>query len=392
VRHGDSRRDVSEEDAMLPFFTPSATERRALEDVAAQIPEVQRRLTANHPRLTLADRGAHQQQLAGSRVHLTLAPNLPRELDGLGIFRPPANGIHHIGIGRISTGLGCPHAETDADFLGLMTAFRAPNGKRIDFITINDPTSPTDTSREFLALLQATADAAGRSGQLASQATLLASLARHAGLRAPAIALHVTQQTSRTVRSRSAYQQYWTGIVRARETLGKFTFVPAETIPDGHPPGRSDRYFTEEWAARQSAGSIEFALYWIPFVDDRETPLENLTAPWRETHRVRVGTIVFPKIDPSQEDTQLVALLATEMGANQGNWEETSDGASSDLPATAFTAARQLAYRASQQTRQALADSDYESFFDRGEISAALAAELRRRRDAKIAAGHWVPK
>jgi hypothetical protein len=77
------------------------------------------------------------------------------------------------------------------------------------------------------------------------------------------------------------------------------------------------------------------------------------------------------------------------MGANQGNWQETDDDAS-NLPATAFTAARQLAYRASQQTRHALADSDYESFFDRGEISAALAAELRRRRDAKIAAGHWV--
>ena len=377
---------------MPRFFTPSAAERRALEDLAAQIPDVQRRLTANHPQLTLPDRGAHQQQLAGSRVELTLAPNLPQELDGLGIFRPPANGTHHIGIGRISTGLGCPHAETDADFLGLMAAFRAPHGKRIDFITINDPTSPTDTSQEFLALLQATADAAGRSGQLASQATLLASLARHAGLRAPAIALHVTGQTSRTVRSRSAYQQYWTGIVRARETLGKFTFVPTETVPDGHPPGRSDRYFTEEWAARQLGGPIEFALYWIPFVNDRETPLENLTMPWRETQRVRVGTVTFPTIDRTTEDAQLVAMLASEMGANQGNWEETSDGGSSDLPATPFTAARQLAYRASQRTRKALADAEYASFFDRGEISAALAAELRTRRDAKIAAGHWVPK
>lgn len=377
---------------MPPFFVPTPEQRRALEEIAAGIPEVQRTLTANHPQLTLPDRGAHQQQLAGSRVHLTLTPTLPPELDGLGIFRPPANGTHHIGIGRMSTGLGCPHAETEADFLGLMVAFRVPNGKRIDFITINDPTSPTDTSKEFLALLQATADAAARSGQLASQATLLASLARHAGLRAPAIALHVTGQTNRTVRSRSAYQQYWTGIVRARETLGKFTFVPTEGVAAGHPPVRNDRYFTEEWQTRQSDRAIEFSLYWIPFIADNETPLENLTAPWREDHRVRVGTVTFPKIDPTQEDARLVALLATEMGANQGNWEESTDEGGSDLPATAFTAARKLAYRASQKSRGALADTDYESFFERGEIAPTLAAELKRRHDAKVAAKHWVPK
>jgi hypothetical protein len=43
----------------------------------------------------------------------------------------------HVGIGRISTGLGCPHAETDPDFLGLMVAFRAGDGRLVDFVTIN---------------------------------------------------------------------------------------------------------------------------------------------------------------------------------------------------------------------------------------------------------------
>ena len=89
-----------------------------------------------------------------------------------------------------------------------MVAFRTPGGRRIDFITINDSTSPTDTPEEFLALLKATADASCSPGLFASQATLLAGLARHAGLRAPAIGLHVTAQTHRTVRSTSAYQQY----------------------------------------------------------------------------------------------------------------------------------------------------------------------------------------
>ena len=193
---------------MPTFFNPTPDERRALETIAAGIPDVQQTLVRNHPQLTMPDRGAHQQQIAGSKVWLTLAERLPAALEGLSIFRhPQPGGSPQVGIGRISTGLGCPHAETDPDFLGLMVAFRTPGGRRIDFITINDPTSPTDTPEEFLALLQATADAAGTAGMFASQAVLLTSLARHAGVRAPAIALHVTGQTRRTVRSSSAYQQ-----------------------------------------------------------------------------------------------------------------------------------------------------------------------------------------
>src|SRR6185436_402413 len=203
---------------------PTPEERRALEAIAHQIPDVQRTLVQNHPRLTMPDRGAHQQQLAGSKVLLTVADTLPPELDGLDIFQRAS--APAVGIGRMSTGLGCPHAETDADFLGLMVAFRTAAGRRVDFVTINDPTSPTDTPEEFLALLQATADAAGSAGLLTSQVRLLAGLARHAGLRAPAIATHVIAQTFPTTRATTAYQQYWTGVVRARDALGKFTFVP----------------------------------------------------------------------------------------------------------------------------------------------------------------------
>ena len=152
---------------MPTFFDPTPEERKVLEAIARQIPDVQRTLVRNHPRLTMPDRGAHQQQLAGSKVLLTVADTLPPELDGLGIFQRSAPA--RIGIGRMSTGLGCPHAETNADFLGLMVAFRTSEGRRIDFVTINDPTSPTDTPEEFLALLKATADAASTDNQLATQ-------------------------------------------------------------------------------------------------------------------------------------------------------------------------------------------------------------------------------
>jgi hypothetical protein len=375
---------------MARFYDPTPDERRALDEIANGIPGVQKTFVTNHPQLTMADRGAHQQQLAASRVLLTIHESLPPELNGLGVFDRSERAVH-IGIGRISTGLGCPHAETDPDFLGLMAAFRTKKGHRIDFVTINDPGSPTDTPEEFLALLKATADSAGSESLLLSQARLLGGLARHAGLRGTAIAAQVLRQTHRTVRSTSAYQQYWTGVVRAREVLGKFTFVPTVTVSTTGSRPHDPALFTRDWRERQGTAALGFDLRWIPFLDERRTPLDDLTRAWDHDHEVSVGTLVFPKLDPTTTQARLVALLASELGANPGNWLEAPDAAASALPATRFTAARQLAYRASQRARQALPDESYASFFESGEVQAELATELLRRYHAKRAAGHWVP-
>jgi len=382
---------------MAQRFTPTPDERRALEQLAEEVAGVQRTLVANHPKLTQPDRGAHQPQLGAGKVLLNVGENLPPELDGLGIFKPTV-GTPLIGIGRMSNGLGCPHAETEADFLGLMLAFRAADGRRVDFITINDPGAPTNTPKEFVALLKATADAAvgndgaGLVNMLASQTRLLAGLARHAGHRAPAIATQVIRQTARTTKSSTAYQQYWTGVVRARDVLGKFTFVPLHDVNEPRPSQAGDRYLTEDWTRRHAAGPLEFRLYWIPFLDEDRTPLKDLTRGWTEGHRARVGTVTFPAADPAAMETKLVALLATEMGANQGNWiEDDRDGTVPDLPATEYTAARFLAYRVSQRMRNALPEAQYASFFDTGVVEPALATELLKRYHAKRAAGHGAP-
>ena len=381
---------------MAQRYSPTPDERRALERLAEEVAGVQQTLVANHPQLAQPDRGAHQPQLGAGKVLLHVNDALPPELAGLGIFKP-TGATPRIGIGRMSNGLGCPHAETDADFLGLMVAFRAPDGRRVDFITINDPGAPTDTPQEFVALLKATADAAvgggpGLVNMFASQARLIAGLVRHAGLGAPAIATQVIRQTARTQHSSTAYQSYWTGVVRARDVLGKFTFVPVRDENAPRPASAGEHYLTEDWARRQRTGSIEFRLYWIPYIDEATTPLKDLTRGWAENHRALVGTVTFPTADPAALETKLVALLATEMGANQGNWiEDDRGGAAPDLQATEYTAARFLAYRVSQRMRNALPEAQYASFFEHGTIEPALAAELLRRYQAKRAARHAQP-
>lgn len=378
------------------FFDPTPEEKRTLEKLVDEIPGIQRTLVDNHPQLASADRGAHQQQIAGGKVLLRVADTLPAELDGLGVFQRTPGASEYVGLGRISTGLGCPHSETAPDFLGVMLAFRSRSGRRNDFIGINDPTAPTDTPEEFISLLKATADAAGAGipnahnavNMFASQATLLLSLARHAGLRAPAIATHVVAQTSRTSRSSSAYQAYWTGVIRARDGLGKFTLVPTADLNTGRPDGAGPTYLSDDWRHLQSTHPLEFRLYWIPFVREEATPVVRLTRAWNEDHRVQVGTVTFPKMNADSPEAKLAALLAQEMGANTGNWLETPESQGSDLPSTRYTAARSLVYRRSQAERHALPEESYASFFERGEVSPELATELLQRHERKRAVGH----
>ena len=208
-------------------------------------------------------------------------------------------------------------------------------------------------------------------------------------MRAPAIATHVLGETLRTARSTTAYQQYWTGIVRARDVLGKFTFVPASD-PGRVEVERSDDYFSKEWTARQSAGPLAFTLRWIPFLSEDKTPLTDLTAPdARPQRRGWHGDVPAHRSRRDGREADGTARVGD--GREPGSLGRDAGRLRADLPATEFTAARALVYRKSQDGRGALPEEAYASFFSSGEIGPALAAELIRRYNEKRAAGHNVP-
>jgi hypothetical protein len=378
-------------------FRPTAADLKRIGGDVAPIAAIQHKLVANHPHLAVPDRVAHQYQVAGGKVFLRIAQQLPANFVGVGLFEP---GAQHIGIGRISTGLGCPHLETDPDFLGLMVAFQTRAGKRVDFLTINDPTSPTDTHPEFVTLLDATADAAGAQalfgsglGELdladltASNLRLVRSLIASLGLIGGGkVAAHVVKQTLRTAISSTAYQTYWTGIVEVGGAFGKFMFAPASDENSRRALTPGERHLTGEWRQRQSRGDIEFTLNWLPFIDEQTTSMTELTKRWTQ-QPVPIGQVTFPKLDAADADAVLWAALASELGANAGNWIADTGNTIAE-PGTEFTCARKLAYRNSQAGRGALPEADYAHVFGGEPIGPTLTAELRRRRAAKDAAGH----
>jgi hypothetical protein len=301
--------------------------------------------------------------------------------------------------------LGCPHLETDPDFLGIMLAFRS-GGRRVDFLGINSPAAPTDTVEEFIALLAATAESAGAEvpfggiGELdlgnlaAAQLKMFSTLKQRLGLKqATRIFAHIAKQTARTATSSSAYQRYWTGVVRVGETLGKFTLVPTDKVNRHRAISPGAHYLTKDWRERNARGDLSFRLLFIPYANEQATPTEQLAQAWKEANTVDVGVVTFTRIDPDTRQAKLFAILASEMGANPGNWvaDRGAAAAAEHQPATRFGAARQLAYRKSQAGRSALPEAMYEAAFETGEITPALADELLRRYRANRAAGHAGP-
>jgi hypothetical protein len=385
-------------DAKWCPFRPGANELESIGKDVVEVKKIQQTILAKSKQVHFLDRVAHQYQIAGSKVLLKIAEALPVPLQAVGLFHP---GAEHIGIGRISTGLGTPHIETNPDFLGLMAAFQSPEGRRVDFLGINDPTSPTDNHKDFINVLHATGESAGAEvpfvGDLGSYdapnliaeqtAFGLALKDRMGWIKAGKTLSHLTKQTLRTFHSSTAYQTYWTGIEEIGGTAGKFTFVPTRNEnrrPEFRP---GERRLSEEWRMRQRSGDVEFRLYWIPFLNEGKTPTKTLTDRWEEDHKQLAGTVIFPQSDPGSEEAILFGILATEMGANPGNWIHDKEDTIRE-PATEFGTARKLAYQMSQAGRGALEPDYYQTGFETGMIGPDLAKELRRRRDSKVRIGH----
>jgi hypothetical protein len=227
---------------------------------------------------------------------------------------------------------------------------------------------------------------------LAEQKEFGKALLARMGLKAAKTLAHIVKQTARTFHSSTAWQAYWTGIVEVGGTNGKFTLVPTvdENARPRFRPG--ERHLSDEWKTRQSAGDVEFLLYWIPFLNENETPTGRLTAPWEEGHKRQVGRIAFPQANPDSDEAKAWAALASEMGANPGHWVRDRQNRIGE-PATEFETARKMAYRRSQEGRGALDSKWYQSVFETGTIGADLARELNRRRDEKEMLGHvsWAP-
>jgi hypothetical protein len=377
-------------------FRPTPQDMDRIAGEVAAIPAMQQQFRDKAAGLKVRDRVAHQYQIAGSRVSLRIASRLPANLDGVGLFVPDAD---YVGLARLSTGLGCPHLETDPDFIGMMLAFATCEGQRIDFLGINDPTAPSPNHRAFMTLMQAAIDGTAATAPLIGglgkrnlpdllygntlvMLGLIRRMGFFGGLRAAA---HALAQTARSAVSHTAYQTFWGGIVEAGGSPGKMMVTP-DADENAWFLRAGARHLTEEWRQRQAHGPVHFNLHWLPYIDERATPTDDMTRRWEERPEL-IGRLTFPQADLASEEARLWAALTVEMGATPAHW---AANARNDIaePGTAFGVARKIAYQMSQQGRGALPEALYAHVFQGSEIGEPLATELRRRRAAKLQQGH----
>src|SRR5262245_18931785 len=142
------------------LFRPGAEDVRRVDAEVAEVSEIKRRIRERHPDHKCLDRAAHQYQVAGSKVVLRVATQLPKGFAGLGLFVP---GAEHFGVGRLSTSMNTPHVETIPDLLGLRASFVTAAGQQVDFIAVSSPSLPFDDLQDLMRFLRATGDAAGPS-------------------------------------------------------------------------------------------------------------------------------------------------------------------------------------------------------------------------------------
>ena len=372
------------------LFRPGAEELRRVDAEVAEINDLQRRIRERHPDLKCVDRVAHQYQIAGSKVLLRVATQLPDGFARVGLF---VAGAEHCGVGRISTGLGMPHVETMPDFIGLRASFVTTAGRQVDFIALSNPSLPGDDRLAGMHFLRATADAAGPDSISPSPVApghrlMRESLIKSRGIaRAERMLALIAQKGAQTASAGTAYQSYWTGVVEISRTLGKFTLVPltsANCLRAMHP---GERYLTRDWARRQSSADVAFGLYWISYLDARRTSVEDNTQPWSETHKELVGHLIFPRTDMTTNDARLWSALAAEMGADPGNWVCDAHDSVRE-PSTEVGLLRKLAYERSNRERNALPPEAYRTALQTGRIGEELAAELTRRLERKRQLGH----
>ncbi len=233
----------------------------------------------------------------------------------------------YVGLARLSTGLGCPHLETDPDFIGLMVAFATPAGRRIDILAINHPQAPSPNHREFMQLMDAATDGVGAKAPLfsglgkrnlpdllANNLLVTLGLIRRMGLfRGLGAAIHVVTQTTRTAFSKTAHQTFWAGIVEAGGGPGKIMFMPAGGEDATGAPALRAAALSEEWRQRQARGGVHFDICWLPYVDESATSTTDMAKTW-ETRPQPIGRLTFPKTDLASDDAKLWAALTLEMG------------------------------------------------------------------------------
>jgi len=297
-------------------------------------------LAAMQQKLGHGGRALHTKGL-GVLAQLEIGPDVPADAR-VAMFATPRR---YEALVRFSNGAGRTQSDRTLDVRGLAVKVFGVDGKKVipgmedattqDFLAIRTPVLPIKNTEEFMTLVRY-----GRP-QALLPVRLMASLGvrrgiqilKHAlaGLRAPQAPLWATS--------------YFSALpIRLGPFAAQYAFAARESAPASALAGPNE--LGEALSARLRTSPVEYDFNVRFFTRDDETPIEDASVEWKSPW-LTVGRLTLPVQDPDSPRGQRVRELVETLSFDP--WHAREDM----RPLGNIMRARNVAYRASTQTRKA---------------------------------------
>jgi hypothetical protein len=285
------------------------------------------------------DRAFHAKAvLAVEQASVAFLDTLPPDLT-VGFAKP---GARYDAIVRISNAANHAAPDYRPDLRGIALRITVSENESHDLLATNFPVSHARNARQFVRFAVATA------GGSFSRLTGLLGLAFSEG---PFETLRMIRNvsTARRHEVRSvALEHYWSrGAIRWGDTAVRYLIRPAPGAPPAPDPVKDPEYLAKEAALRLAEGDIVFELCVQRFVDERTTPIEDTSIPWKESD---APAIAVAEIRIAKSDVGCAAARANSRavdGLSFNPWNTTDEF----RPLGNLNRARKSAYDASAAHR-----------------------------------------
>ncbi len=241
---------------------------------------------------------------------------------------------------RLSNANGAARADAKRDMRGLAVRFKVSDGEYHDLLATNFPVSHARDARQFVLFARAMAG---------SKMLVLPRLIFGVGPFETIRMFRNVLKASRRMARSLALETYWSrGAILWGTMPVRYLWRPAAGTAEAPDPAPTDPdYLRHEFANRLRDGDVVFDLCLQPYVDERQTPIEDTSVEWSEkaSPPVFVATLTIPKQDITAADGRAAERLVDQIAFSP--WNTTDDF----RPLGNLNRARKTAYAASSAHR-----------------------------------------
>lgn len=302
-------------------------------------------------------RALHAKQHLGLKAEFTVLPGVP-DYAKVGIFAQPAT---YQAYARFSNGGGAVDDDRQGGVRAIAVKLLGVGGKKIipglenattqDFLLLGVPALPFRSADEFVPFVT----------NAANPLTGLPKIILQVGLgRTLAILKALTSGPKHPTLSLATLRYNSCAAVRFGPYAAHYTLKPLVADAPGAQPGQTPNYLAEELSARIKQGPLAFDFGVQFFVDEAQTPIEDVSVMWKEEVApfVPLGRLTLTRQDPDSAPGRKLYDFVEKLSFDI--WHAPEEF----RPLGNVMRARGVAYKASVKERQASPEPDGSERFE----------------------------